>query len=348
MLDYLDDDLNLILDKTASIWDHLRDKTIFISGGTGFFGIWLQMSFIHANRKLSLNSKLIVLTRSKSKFLTKHPWIEKYNELCFLEGDITDFNFPEEKIDFIIHAATDASLKLNLEKPLLMFDTIVNGTRRILDFAKVNKVEGFLMTSSGAIYGKQPAEIDNLPESYNGAPLINDPGSVYGEGKRMAEVLCSVYEDNYGLPVKVARCYAFIGPFLPLDAHFAAGNFINNILNEEDIVIQGDGSPLRSYMYAADLVIWLWKILVKGKSNVRYNVGSNAAISILGLAQKIKKLNEGTQITVKMPPSGMKPLKYVPNIEKALAELDLKIYTNLDSALLKTIQFNKSFRDIAN
>lgn len=343
MLQYLDNDLNLILDNTKEAWKDIKGKTILMTGGTGFFGIWLLMSFIFINRKLNLGSNIILLTRNKDKFLKKYPWILKYSEVNFLEGDIINFEFIEQDVDYIIHAATEASVKLNIEDPLTMFETIVNGTKRILEFAKIKEVDSLLFTSSGAVYGNQPSDIENLSEDYIGSPITSDPASVYGEGKRMSEVLCAVYHKQFNLPVKIARCYAFIGPFLPLDTHFAAGNFINNILKGEDIIINGDGTPFRSYMYSADLVVWLWTILFNGEDNNPYNVGSNHSISIDDLAKLIAKDNnlKRTNIVIRTPMSNRPVLRYVPNVDKALNGLNLKIYTDIESCIKKTIEFNK-------
>lgn len=344
MLEYFEDDLNLVLKNTVNSWKEIKNKTIFITGGTGFFGIWLIMSFIFINRKLKLDSNAIILTRDKNKFLSKYPWLIQYSEISFLEGDITHFEFIGGQIDYIIHAATEASVKLNIEEPLEMFETVVNGTKRVLEFARIKKVSSFLLTSSGAVYGIQPSNIENLSEDYFGAPNVSDSTSVYGEGKRMAEVLCAVYHKNFDLPVKIARCYAFLGPFLALESHFAAGNFIKNKIKEEDIIIEGDGTPYRSYLYSADLVIWLWTILFKGKNNNPYNVGSNQSISISQLAELISKDNRSnkTNVIIKSPSSNKPILRYVPDINKALNELNLKVYTDIETCITKTIDFYKS------
>ncbi len=342
MIKNFEEDLDMVLKNTLNCWEDVRGKTIFITGGTGFFGIWLQMSFIYINRKLNLDSRLILLTRDKKKFLSKYPWLKKYSELYFHEGDIIDFDFIDDQIDYVIHAATEASVKLNEEEPLRMFNTIVNGTKRVLEFARFKKVKSFLLTSSGAVYGSQPSEIENMPEYYSGAPAISEVSSVYGEGKRMAEVLGAVYFNKFGLPVKIARCYAFMGPFLPLNAHFAAGNFIENVLKGEDIIISGDGKPFRSYMYSADLMIWLWTILFKGTDNSAYNVGSDQPLSILELAQLISRYgNSELKVIVQSPTSCGSPKRYIPNINKARIDLNLSIYTDIETCIKKTIGFNR-------
>jgi dTDP-glucose 4,6-dehydratase len=334
------EDIEHILDMTPNLWDEVRHKTIFITGGTGFFGIWILDSFVHINRKLFLNANLVILTRNKCSFLQKYPHVLNYKEISFIEGDIKSFEYPKEKVDYIIHAATEASVKLNIEAPMEMFDTVVNGTRHILEMARQKKVTSFLLTSSGAVYGKQPSYITHVEETYLGAPEIS-ANSVYGEGKRLAEVLCAVYQKHYKVPAKVARCFAFIGPHLPLDTHFAVGNFIKNLIRKEDISIDGDGTPFRSYLYASDLVIWLWTILLKGKDVYPYNVGSEHDLSIESLAKLIA--NQDYSGNSKVIVKGIKtdePIKrYVPSVERARSQLNLSVSVELPEAIRKTISF---------
>lgn len=341
MLSCCENDLKMIFANVEiDYWHRLKHKTIFLTGGTGFFGIWLVMSFLYVNRKLDLKAKLIILTRNREKFLQKHVWLKEFVELEYLEGDIIDFKFIKTPVDYIIHAATEASSKLNIEQPLLMFDTIVKGTKRVLEFAKSKQIESFLLTSSGAVYGKQPPEIENISEDYNGAPITTDPQAMYGEGKRMSELLCSIYNRHANIPIKIARCYTFVGPFLPLDAHFAVGNFIKNLIEGKEIVVEGDGTPIRSYMYISDLIVWLWNILFKGENNSPYNVGSDQSVSIGQLAGLISQGE--VSINIKKTASSSLPLRYVPCIKRARSTLKLDIYTDLRTSLDKTIAFNRT------
>lgn len=340
-MDKLEEDLEHIYQHTQDLWKSLSGKTIFVTGGTGFFGIWLQMSFVFINRKQNLNANMIILTRNKNAFFDKYPFLSNNPEVSFVEGDICSFTFFNGSVDFIIHAATEASVKLNLEAPLMMFHTIVDGSKRILDFAVEKKVASFLFTSSGAVYGKQPATYSHIPEDYSGAPETSNPASVYGEAKRMAEVLCAVYHQQFLLPIKIARCFAFVGPFLPLDTHFAIGNFIFNLIRQEDIIVKGDGSPLRSYLYASDLAIWLWTILFKGDDIYPYNVGSDDAISIEALANLIANYNpsRNTQVFMKGTSQYQSERNYVPSIARAQSQLELKVSINRTEAIKKTIDF---------
>ena len=337
------EDLEHIFKNTQDIWESFKGKSIFLTGGTGFFGKWLLESFIHVNEKLALNAKITTLTRNPEAFLLEYPFYKEHtNTVQFVKGDILTYDFNlDEKFQFIIHAATDASESLNKSNPLLMMDTITIGTRRVLDFALTQPIEGFLFVSSGAVYGKQPFNVLNIKETDSFNIDINNSNAAYSEGKRIAELYCSTYFEKYNLPVKIARCFAFVGPYLPLDTHFAIGNFINNAIKQEDIIIRGDGKTIRSYMYASDLIIWLWTLLIKGNLNHPYNVGSNESIDMNGLAQKVINIsNINIRIKIKEVWRGGAIDKYVPNICRA-QNLGLAINVNLLDSIYKTIKFYK-------
>lgn len=337
----LSEDLTHILDYTRELWDEVRGSRIFITGGTGFFGKWLLESLLYANDKLNLNCQITVLTRSPENFTALVPHLAKHQVVSLIQGDVRNFQFPSGTFTHIIHAATESSAKLNAENPLLMLDTIIEGTRHTLDFAKVCGARKLLFTSSGAVYGKQPPEMTHIPEDYNGAPDPLDPKSTYGEGKRLAEHLCALYADK-NLEIKIARCFAFVGPYLPLDAHFAIGNFIRDALNGGPILIKGDGTPQRSYLYGADLAIWLWTILIRGKSLHPYNVGSEKSQSIAETAERVA-ICAGNYIDIKIlgKPAPNQPVeRYVPATQWAKRELGLEQLIPLDEAILRTNQFH--------
>jgi len=203
-----------IWEKGLNIWERLKNRHIFLTGGTGYFGKSFLELVMNFNREKDLSLKVTILTRDQNSFKGKWPELCTFPHIKFQDGDISNFKFLDVDIDYILHFATPASATLNLEDPVKMFDTVVNGTRRTLEYARFCKVKGMLLTSSGAVYGRQPTEISNIAESYVGAPLTNSKSSAYGEGKRVAELLGNMYSELYGFEYKVARCFAFLGPEL--------------------------------------------------------------------------------------------------------------------------------------
>jgi nucleoside-diphosphate-sugar epimerase len=337
-------DLDHILRHTQSLWDEFRGQRIFITGGTGFFGCWLLESFAWANDKLDLNASALVLTRNPEAFRSKAPHLAAHPSIRFHMGDVRSFEFPAGEFSHVLHAATEASAKLNDENPLVMLDTIVEGTRHMLEFTRKCSVRKFLLTSSGAVYGKQPVDMTHIPEDYAGGPDLADLRSAYGEGKRAAEMLCTLYAKQYGLETKIARCFAFVGPYLPLDIHFAIGNFMRDGLQGGPIQVKGDGTPYRSYLYAADLAIWLWTILLRGVPCRPYNVGSEENITIAELAKTIAMaFQPKVEVQIIGQPILDKPVeRYVPLTKRAQQELNLKETIALPDMIHKTIQFHKT------
>jgi len=141
-------DLMHIMEHTRDLWEDLRGVRLFITGGTGFFGHWLVESFLYANQQLDLKASASILSREPESAQKAFPQIFSDPAITMLKGDIRNFEFPSGEFSHIIHAATDANAKLNDENPLLMLDTIIEGTRHTLDFAIQCKAEKFLLTSS--------------------------------------------------------------------------------------------------------------------------------------------------------------------------------------------------------
>lgn len=339
MTNPLSTDLNHILDHTHDLWEQLRGEQIFITGGTGFFGCWLLESFCWANDHLDLRASATVLTRNPQAFVRKAPHLASHPSIRLYVGDVRSFDFPAGEFAYVIHAATEASAQLNDENPLLMLDTIVEGTRHTLEFARCRGTQKFLLTSSGAVYGKQPSNLSHIPEDYVGAPNPLDPRSSYGEGKRLAEHLCALYAQQYGVQTKIARCFAFVGPYLPLDIHFAIGNFIRDGLRGGPIRVTGNGKPYRSYLYAADLAIWLWTILFKGESCSPYNVGSDEAVTIAELANLVaEQFEPRPQIVIERnPTNGLTGSGYIPSIDRVRREFGLRPTVGMVDAIQRTI-----------
>lgn len=326
-------------------WEDLQDARIFITGGTGFFGSWLLRILQWANESKNLNLQVDVLSRNPNAFLEKRPEFKGLPFLNLIPGDVRDFEFPGKVYSHVIHAATEASSRLNHENPLLMIDTIAEGTRRVLEFTRHCGATRFLFTSSGAVYGKQPSDLAHCPENYLGGPNPMSTGSAYAEGKRFAEQLCASYHHQFQIDTVVARCFAFAGPYLPWDIHFAIGNFIRDSMNEGIIRINGDGTPYRSYLYGADLAYWLLTLLTQGRGGEAYNVGSETQVSIKEIAERVAEtvsgmLNRNLEVRIaRVADLSKKAERYVPLTEKARAEFGLKENFEIREAIARSVNW---------
>lgn len=345
----ISEDLDFILKKTQKELEQLRGRCIFITGGTGFFGRWILETLVKADREFGLNIKIKVLSRNPDSFIQKVPHLVKSGVLNFHKGDIREFVFPKENFSIIIHlASASAESWYFKESNLVRFDTIVKGTRRVLDFALACNAQTLLFTSTGLVYGRQFDSIKFIPETLNCLPDIEDPNAAVGIGKRAAEFLCYTYSKERDIEIKIARCFTFVGPFLQLNLHYAIGNFIKDSLEGGPIVVKSDGKAVRSYMYTTDLVVWLLTILVRGKLCYPYNVGSEEEITIGDLAHRVAEVyrritGKTIDVLIEKAPDPSKPIdRYVPSTKRAREELGLEQTVTLDEAIERTFLYYMS------
>lgn len=359
------DDLDLVLSLTPAFWSRHQSSRLLITGGTGFIGSWLLQVVQRANDRLDSRIEVLVLTRNPDRAQRQSPHLFERADTQLVAGDVCSFSQPVGAIDLCIHAAAEVGNPHQADQPLKVFDTIVQGTRRMLDLAQNAGARRFLMASSGAVYGPQPTDMERMPESYLGAPDALHAANAYGNGKRAAEWLACAYAaqaaqsapstmastlsapySEASFAPTIARIFAVLGPGLPLDGPFAAGNFIRDALAGRAIQINGDSTPMRSYLYTADLCVWLLRILESGTAGQAYNVGSAHALSIASLAQRVvEATGQAVPIHVQAPPGtapAKLPTRYVPDTSKARQALDLAEYTPIDTALRKTIQWTRS------
>jgi len=342
------EDLEQILTEAREVFSALRDARLFITGGSGFFGYWLLESLLHANRKLSLNVRATLLTRDANAFRLRAPQITNDAAITLLEGDVKSFEFPGEPHTHIIHGATDSGGKQSLQPHLALAESILDGTRRTLQFAIATGARRFLYVSSGAVYGRDVTAVSHIPETLSSAPDPLQLVSSHDEAKRMAEQLCIAYAEGTTLQPIIARCFSFIGPHLPLDTHFAIGNFIGAAITGRPIEIRGDGTPYRSWLYMSDLAEWLWTLLVNGQSHRAYNVGSDEDYSISAAAKLVAQIlrpngKGGLALPINIhgvaEPAALAN-RYVPSIERAGREMQLKVRVPLPEAIRRTARWH--------
>jgi dTDP-glucose 4,6-dehydratase/UDP-glucose 4-epimerase len=338
----LREDLRNILERRPAIWRELRGKSLFITGGTGWFGRWLLEAIAQANNQLGTDIRVTLLSRSPANFARQAPHLATAPFLTVHAGDVRNFTFPSGRFSHVIHAATTSAREtFTGESGLGKFDTLVQGTRQVLNFATTCGAENVLFTSSGVAYGTSPDGI-NYREDASSSPDTSNPDTALGQAKRAAEFLCSAYAAQHGWSLSIARCFSFVGPFMPMDLHYAIGDFITQARHGEAIIIKGDGTPVRSYLYAADLVVWLLALLTRPGQPRIFNVGSDVGITLGELGQLVRNtINPGGEVRIlgQAAYSIGNPVRncYLPNIDRARSELELDIWTPLGPAIKRTV-----------
>lgn len=343
----------------------LSNKTVLITGGTGYVGKCLLDCLLNANRILNLNLKLILLTRDSLNFQNEFHLAKNASEIDFHYVDFSENNNLNDikkkisSIDYAIHAATSSIKEKDINifesNPSLYFGSIVNGTKQILEILKLKPDIKCLYISSGAVYRGINQKTIFSEDDWSADLFIPMDTDVYTLGKRLSEKyffdnLKNAEFENFC----IARCFTFIGPYLPLGIRLAGSTFFTNISRKEPLIINGDGSDIRSFMHSYDLAIWLIKVLIEGRPGEAYNVGSDEAISIKDFAEKISSIvNEKFQnlpkgveyssrypVIIKNEVTSLTANKvYLPDTSKAKKELSLDLKFNLDEAISNTLRY---------
>ena len=316
---------------------------VLLTGGTGFFGKALLRH--HLAFSSAVSPEIVVLSRNPQLFLAAHPEFKGHQTIHFLKGDIEQRDsLPwRQSFSHVLHAAADSTFGPRL-RPLQRYEQIVDGTRNILDLAVATGAHRFLLTSSGGIYGSPPGELESIPEDWPVSPPLDTGSTAYSQAKRAAEHLCFLYGEEHNLQSVVARCFAFVGPDLPLDVHFAIGNFIGDALTAGAITVSGDGTPRRTYLDQSDLAHWLFTLLEHGRPGQAYNVGSDEVISIAALAHLVRDIisPEKPIHILGAPNPNSARNHYVPNIHKAKEHLGLGVTIPLAKAIRRAAETHRT------
>lgn len=325
---------------TDPLWQRLAHSKIFMTGGTGLFGHWILDSLSDANRRLNLGIEVTVLTRNPEKAVIKMPSLDQ--RIRFIKGYVENFALPAEKFDLIFHMATTSAEETfygidQSQKLKMLFE----GTQRVLELARNSEVKRLLFTSSGVVYGNQIC--DGIQESSLTCVDALKAESSLTLGKAVSEFLIKQAVEENKLEVVIARCFSFVGPGIPLNLHYAIGNFVKNVLEDTPLIIKGDGKVVRSYMHMGDLIWWLLKLILDGQSGEAYNVGSDEPVSILELAERVKRITRSKQKIIVEGVSKHSvgvPVRnvYVPSVEKMFTKFNLNIHKDLDSSIKEVFE----------
>ena len=336
-------DLDMIAATAEPSMRALRGRRIFLTGCTGFIGKWLINSLLWGNETLALQLGLIVVTRDAARFLEAMPHLRCREDVVFVQGtwaaprdgDIPDFDLAVHALNIYPAPGADWQAKHMGE--------LVRAADALYGLAAAKGCSTVLFTSSGAVYGT--GQCAAPPYAEEQIPLVPSApaGDVYGETKRFLEKYCVALGSAHDIRTVVARCFAFAGAHFPLNGHNALGTFIEDAHAGRDIYIQGDGKEIRSYLYAADMAVWLLTLLASGGHGKAYNVGSERAVSLEDLAWLILRC-AGSSAGVVIGngrTQGNAPAVYVADTRRIREEFGLVETVSLEKALVSTLAWHK-------
>jgi UDP-glucuronate decarboxylase len=280
-------------------WASFAGKTVLIAGAAGFLPAYMVETLMRLAESSSVRVIALVRNIEKAERRFRH-LLEK--NLVLLQHDVTRPLELDMPVDFIVHAASQASPKFYLTDPVGTFTANVLGTYHLLELARNGKDVAFLLFSSGEVYGQS----DKILQSELDFGYL-DPATVracYGEGKRASETLCVAYSSQFGVRTTIVRPFHTYGPGMALDDGRVFADFVANILDYQDLVIKSDGSARRPFCYIADAVEAFFTVLLKGATATPYNVGNEEAeVSILELAQILSQVFADRSLKVIVDPN---------------------------------------------
>lgn len=303
-------DLDIIFNNSID-WEKFRNKTILVTGATGRLGMYIVEALNKADLDWDLNLRIIAMGRSEDKLKKVFGRTLDMTNVYTLVQDITEQIKWDGNVDYIFHTAGMASPRDFTNWPVDVLWGHIMGTRNVLELAKDKHSEKVVYVSTVETYGEWKSE-DGIKEDDMGPMHCDNSRASYPEAKRMCETMLASYEAQYGIPYVVARlCHTF-GPGIDLDDGRAFAEFIRNVVRGEDIVLQTDGSAVRTYTYVADAIGAIFLATTKGTDN-QYNIAKiDNLISIRDLAELIANLDPIKKVKVTYANKSEQELKYLP------------------------------------
>ena len=290
------------IESRSEDWSWLWDKAVLVSGAYGMLPSYIVYFLIYLNETHPEHrTDIVAVGRNAEKMKARFGRFCSKEYFHILNADICGPIRPELHIDYIIHAASPASPQYYSVSPVNTLLPNTLGTYNLLELARRDKSLGLLFFSSGDVYGKVPDDTPTVTETDYGYIDPMNVRSCYGESKRMGETMCKAWSHQYGVPAKSVRIYHTYGPTLDLanDKRMFA-EFVNNIVNSEDIVMKSDGSAVRAFCYIADATDAFFRILKDGDPGTAYNMcNSGCRISVAELAQTLVSLFPEKELKVR-------------------------------------------------
>lgn len=335
----LEQDLDGALARTRELWTELSGARLLLTGSTGFVGTLLLESVAHARARTGADLRVVALARDADRLRARLPWTGSAAWLEVVRGDVQAFAPPAGALDLAVHAANTASPEEIAADPEGVARMVVQGSVRVRDLAAAAGARRMLQVSSGSVCGSHVTPAPPITEDDPGEPAGHGGAGRLARAKREAERRLLAPSSPAAPSIVLARGFALCGPWLPLDFDFAFGNFVGAALRHEPIRVKGDGTPVRSYLYASDLVVWLWTMLLRGAHGRAYNVGSERAISIGDLAHRVAALLGGTVEMGETPVPGKPAHWHVPSTARVRDELGLEETVPIDEAIVRTARW---------
>lgn len=336
----LDEDLDAVLDRTRADWADIDGARLMLTGATGFVGTHLLEAIRHARARAGVTTRVVAVVREPGRLYARLPWAKDAVWLDVVRGDVRQFTLATGAMDFAVHAANTGSPGEIANDPAAIAKMVVAGSMRVYAAAAAAGVRRVLQVGSGSVYGTHHVPAKPIVEDDPGEPAGDGAAEQLARAKRAAELaLVEASHDAAGPAVVFARGFALCGPWLPLDSAFAFGNFLGAAMRGEKIVVSGDGTPVRSYLYTADMVAWLLALLVRGAPGRAYNVGSERAVTIAELAHRVAALLGGTVEIIGARAPGARAHWHVPDTTRSRGELGLAETVPLNDAIVRTARW---------
>lgn len=275
------------------LWEKLYGKSILIVGATGLIGKYLIRVLLERNAAHNARIKIVAMGRSKSKFKERFTDIPNYEDILFIEHDIQKPFIYAERLDYIVHMASNVHPRLYAKEPIATEMTNILGAYYLLELASKMKGCRFVFVSSGDVYGDNRSGKEYVSEEECGYFDCNTLRAGYIEGKRASEALCNAFSEEKGVDFVIARLCRVYGATMQIDDSKAISQFINKAVMKADIILKSEGTQTFSYLYVYDVVSALLTILTQGKSGEAYNVADNGQVaSLKQLAEILRKFGE--------------------------------------------------------
>ncbi|SQG44501.1 nucleotide sugar dehydratase [Streptococcus porcinus] len=342
------EDLQAIIKDRSVAWDKLNHKSILITGANSMLATYMIYTLVYLNQFEDSDITIIATARNLDKAKERFKGLVEENKIILIQHDVNQPLLYDGTVDFIVHAASNASPHYILTDPVGIIKANTLGTLNLLEFAKVKEIENFLFMSTREIYGKAIQEV--IDEEAYGAFDILESRACYPESKRIAETLLKSYSDQYQVPFTIARLAHVYGPGMEVanDGRIMS-DLLNNVLMKEDIVLKSDGSAERAFCYLADATVALFLILLNGEIGQAYNIANEEEpIMIRNLAQLLVDTfpDKDLQVVFEIPSEASKAYSKMGRTRlstEKIEKIGWKKKVSLTDGLVKTV---KSFEEI--